>query len=119
MMNSSWIRSFSPEPDSSLSIDDDLSTESKEKVYAYRPPIPQSAEEVSEVLLDKLEQAGRVPSKEKFRRMACNVRFFIYCFLSPLIHVHSLRPLFTPVAVLIMIVVSVFLSLLSCFQFDF
>jgi hypothetical protein len=39
----------------------------------HRPVIPQSAEEASEVILDKLEQAGRVPSKEKFRRMACNV----------------------------------------------
>jgi hypothetical protein len=46
---------------------------SMEKIYNYRPPIPQSAEEVSDQILDKLEQAGRVPSKEKFRRMACNV----------------------------------------------
>lgn len=30
-------------------------------------------EETTDDILDKLEQAGRVPSKEKFRRMACNV----------------------------------------------
>lgn len=30
-------------------------------------------DEPSDDILDKLEQAGRVPSKEKFRRMACNV----------------------------------------------
>lgn len=49
---------------------------SMEKIYTYRPAIPQSVEEVGEQLLDKLEQAGRVPSKEKFRRMACNVSNF-------------------------------------------
>ncbi len=45
----------------------------QDRIYNYRPAIPPSPEEVSEQLLDKLEQAGRVPSKEKFRRMACNV----------------------------------------------
>lgn len=28
-------------------------------------------------ILDKLEQSGRVPSKDKFRRMACNVSDFL------------------------------------------
>lgn len=36
-------------------------------------------EESTDQILDKLEQAGKVPSKEKFRRMACNV-----CLPSPL-----------------------------------
>ena len=66
------FRAFSPEADFSMD-DESLGPESRERVYAFRPAIPQSAEEASEVLLDKLEQAGRVPSKEKFRRMACNV----------------------------------------------
>jgi hypothetical protein len=37
------------------------------QVYAPDP------EEVQDEILDKLEQSGRVPSKEKFRRMACMV----------------------------------------------
>jgi hypothetical protein len=57
----------------SSSINDELTTVGGETFTYRRPVIPQSAEEVSEVILDKLEQAGRVPSKEKFRRMACNV----------------------------------------------
>lgn len=36
---------------------------------------PTIIEETTDDILDKMEQAGRVPSKEKFRRMACNVRF--------------------------------------------
>ena len=39
----------------------------KYSVYAPDP------EELSNDILEKLEQAGRVPSKDKFRRMACNV----------------------------------------------
>lgn len=31
-----------------------------------------------EELLNRLEQTGRVPSKDKFRRMACNVRIVMY-----------------------------------------
>jgi hypothetical protein len=31
----------------------------------------------SEDMLDRLETAGRVPSKEKYRRMVCNVRSFL------------------------------------------
>lgn len=30
-----------------------------------------------EELLDRLEQTGRVPSKDKFRRMACMVRSYL------------------------------------------
>jgi hypothetical protein len=33
----------------------------------------QSARTSGEEILEKLEQAGRVPSKDKFRRMVCNV----------------------------------------------
>lgn len=47
--------------------------DSAEKVYAFRPSIPPTPEEASDMILEKLEQAGRVPSKDKFRRMACNV----------------------------------------------
>lgn len=47
--------------------------ETVEKVFAFRPSIPPTPEEASDLLLEKLEQAGRVPSKDKFRRMACNV----------------------------------------------
>jgi hypothetical protein len=36
------------------------------------------AQEHCNTVLDMLEQSGRVPSKEKFRRMACNVRPIIY-----------------------------------------
>lgn len=56
--------------------------ETPERIYAYRPAMPPTAEENSEQLLDKLEQAGRVPSKEKFRRMACNVsKLFNYKYM--------------------------------------
>ena len=48
--------------------------------YAIRPPpeyIPRlrsnDAQEHCDDILDKMEQTGRVPSKDKFRRMACNV----------------------------------------------
>jgi hypothetical protein len=34
----------------------------------------QSSSDHYDDILDKLEQTGRVPSKDKFRRMACNVR---------------------------------------------
>lgn len=44
-------------------------------IYDARPTLPQTMEESSDQILDKLELAGRVPSKEKFRRMACNVSF--------------------------------------------
>lgn len=45
-----------------------------DRIFESRPFIPSStSEESSEEILEKLEQAGRVPSKEKFRRMACNV----------------------------------------------
>ena len=33
-----------------------------------------------EELLQRLEQSGRVPSKDKFRRMACNVSMLSYSF---------------------------------------
>jgi hypothetical protein len=49
-------------------------SDTTEHIYSTRPTLPPTAEEISSQLLDKLEQAGRVPSKEKFRRMACNVR---------------------------------------------
>eukprot|EP01031_Cornospumella_fuschlensis_P027840 gene27840-33621_t len=52
------------------------SHDSNERVYAFRPSIPPTPEEASEMLLEKLEQAGRVPSKDKFRRMACNTFIF-------------------------------------------
>lgn len=42
-------------------------------IFDARPTLPQTREESSDQILDKLELAGRVPSKEKFRRMACNV----------------------------------------------
>lgn len=42
----------------------------QQKQYSVYAPDP---EELSNDILEKLEQAGRVPSKEKFRRMACNV----------------------------------------------
>ncbi len=44
--------------------------ESPASAYSVYAPDP---EEVSNEILEKLEQAGRVPSKDKFRRMACNV----------------------------------------------
>ncbi len=50
------------------------SMDTVERVYAFRPTIPPTPEEASDMILEKLEQAGRVPSKDKFRRMACNVR---------------------------------------------
>jgi hypothetical protein len=72
----SWQGGRFTEGDSSITpYDDDYQNISGEKAYSYRSNIQSNVEESSEVLLDKLEQAGRVPSKEKFRRMACNVRF--------------------------------------------
>lgn len=47
------------------------------KIYKQRPTLPVPVDEAGDQLLDKLEQAGRVPSKEKFRRMACNVNNFV------------------------------------------
>jgi hypothetical protein len=76
-------------------------------IYDSRPIIPQSSEDVSDEILDKLEQAGRVPSKEKFRRMACNVSLTdisIRIFYRPLI-CNIFRPLSTPVLVHTMIAV--------------
>lgn len=59
-------------------------------VYAPDP------EELSNDILEKLEQAGRVPSKDKFRRMACNVsiksiyfKLTFYRLLYTLVHVHT------------------------------
>jgi hypothetical protein len=39
----------------------------------YRGRVVESVDQ-GEELLDRLEQSGRVPSKDKFRRMACMVR---------------------------------------------
>lgn len=85
----SWVPVKEPYPvharvaPSSIKGDDiayaTYSNNSPERIFASRPMLPQpvataTSEEISDSLLDKLEQAGRVPSKEKFRRMACNVR---------------------------------------------
>ncbi len=45
--------------------------------YGQVEPVPRmrvvEPSDQGEELLDRLEQTGRVPSKDKFRRMACNV----------------------------------------------
>ena len=42
---------------------------------------PQRPTNMGHELLTKLEQAGKVPSREKFRRMCCQVIFLLICVL--------------------------------------
>lgn len=96
----------------SISQTPSMDSQTVEKIYAFRPSIPATPEEASDMILEKLEQAGRVPSKDKFRRMACNVGIFFFFFircphsLTQNVPVTSLRPLFSLELVLTMIDVS-------------